>query len=164
MWLYLGPPWINSCQIWCVRVFHHVLLKYGHENDEMQKKKFDDVTLRYSMRAAPVNAAIKHCMPTRKLVMVLEPCKARFWHNDPVMTGYLLHRPRSDQKTIYFMARPNYTLLGPDQTEAIYHQPQTYKLVSNYNTHVRTPWNEVIKSYNIPVRGNNPWTCLVWQC
>ena len=32
-----------------VRVFHHVLLKYGHENDEMQKRKFDDVTLRYSI-------------------------------------------------------------------------------------------------------------------
>ena len=38
--------------------FHHVLLKYGHENAEMQKKKkkkkekkmkrkFDDVTLQY---------------------------------------------------------------------------------------------------------------------
>ena len=36
---YLGPPWTNSCQIWCVRVFHHVLLKYCHENAEMQKKK-----------------------------------------------------------------------------------------------------------------------------
>ena len=29
----------NSCQIWCARVFHHVLLKYGHEYAEMQKKK-----------------------------------------------------------------------------------------------------------------------------
>ena len=46
---YLGPPWTNSCQIWCVRVFHHVLLKYGHENAEMQKRKFDDVTLQYSI-------------------------------------------------------------------------------------------------------------------
>ena len=46
---YLGPPWTNSCQIWCVWVFHHVLLKYGHENAEMQKRKFDDVTLRYSI-------------------------------------------------------------------------------------------------------------------
>ena len=36
---YLGPPWTNSCQIWCVRVFHHVLLKYGHEHAEMQKRK-----------------------------------------------------------------------------------------------------------------------------
>ena len=35
---YLGPPWTNSCQIWCVRVFHHVLLKYGHENAEMQNE------------------------------------------------------------------------------------------------------------------------------
>ena len=50
MWPYLGPPWTNSCQIWCVRVFHHVLLKYGHENAEMQKRKFDDVTLQYSIR------------------------------------------------------------------------------------------------------------------
>ena len=24
---YLGPPWTDSCQIWCVRCFHHVLLK-----------------------------------------------------------------------------------------------------------------------------------------
>ena len=48
MWPYLRPPWTNSCQIWCVRVFHHVLLKYGHENTETQKtRKFDDVTLRY---------------------------------------------------------------------------------------------------------------------
>ena len=46
---YLGPPWTNSCQIWCVRVFHHVLLKYCHENAEMQKIKFDDVTLQSSI-------------------------------------------------------------------------------------------------------------------
>ena len=46
---YLGLPWTNSCQIWCVRVFHHVLLKYCHENAEMQKRKFDDVTLQYSI-------------------------------------------------------------------------------------------------------------------
>ena len=31
-----------------MRVFHHVLLKYCHENAEMQKRKFDDVTLQYS--------------------------------------------------------------------------------------------------------------------
>ena len=30
------PPWTDSCEIWCVRVFH-VLLKYGLENAEMQK-------------------------------------------------------------------------------------------------------------------------------
>ena len=36
--------------IWYVRVFHHVLLKYCHdENAEMHKRKFDDVTLQYSM-------------------------------------------------------------------------------------------------------------------
>ena len=46
---YLVPPWTNSCQIWCVRGFHHVLLKYCHENAEMQKRKFDDVTLQYSI-------------------------------------------------------------------------------------------------------------------
>ena len=46
---YLGLPWTNSCQIWCVRIFHHVLLKYCHENAEMQKWKFDDVTLQYSI-------------------------------------------------------------------------------------------------------------------
>ena len=49
MWPYLGPPWTNSCKIWCVRVFHHVLLKYGHENAETQKRKFDDVSLQYSI-------------------------------------------------------------------------------------------------------------------
>ena len=46
---YLGSPWTNSCQIWCVRIFHHVLLKYGHESAEMQKRKFDDVKLQYSI-------------------------------------------------------------------------------------------------------------------
>ena len=46
---YLGPPETNSCQIWYVRVFHHVLLKYCHENAEMQNRKFDDITLQYSM-------------------------------------------------------------------------------------------------------------------
>ena len=30
-------------------VFHHVLLKYGHETAEMQKRKLDDVTLWYSI-------------------------------------------------------------------------------------------------------------------
>ena len=29
----------------------NVLLKFGHENAEMQKRKFDDVTLRYSIAA-----------------------------------------------------------------------------------------------------------------
>ena len=35
--------------------FHHVLLKHGHENAEMQKKKrkFDDVTLQYSIGFGP---------------------------------------------------------------------------------------------------------------
>ena len=46
---YLGLPWTNSCQIWCVRVFHHALLKYGHENAEIQKRKFDVITLQYSI-------------------------------------------------------------------------------------------------------------------
>ena len=31
-----------------VRVFHHVLLKYGNENSEIRKRKFDDVALQYN--------------------------------------------------------------------------------------------------------------------
>ena len=31
MWPYLRPQWTNSCQIWCTRVFHHVLLKNAHK-------------------------------------------------------------------------------------------------------------------------------------
>ena len=31
-----------------------VLLKYGRENAEMQKLKFEDVTLRYSMSSGPI--------------------------------------------------------------------------------------------------------------
>ena len=42
-----------------MRVFHHVLLKYGHENAEMQKWQFDDVTLRYSMHNIRITAAYK---------------------------------------------------------------------------------------------------------
>ena len=45
---YLKPPWTNSCQILCVRVFHHVLLKYGHENAEMQKTKENLMTSHFS--------------------------------------------------------------------------------------------------------------------
>ena len=72
MWPYLRPPWTNSCQIWCVRVFHHVLLKYGHENAEMQKKKkkkkkkIHDVTLQYSI------GKLKHvciCLPRKMLTL-----------------------------------------------------------------------------------------------
>ena len=39
---------VNHCSC-CVRVFHHILVNYGHENAEMQKRKFDDVTLQYSI-------------------------------------------------------------------------------------------------------------------
>ena len=31
----------------CEGFFYHILLKYGDENAEMQKRKFDDVTLQY---------------------------------------------------------------------------------------------------------------------
>ena len=31
-----------------MRVFHHGLLNYCHENAEIQRRKFDDVTLKYS--------------------------------------------------------------------------------------------------------------------
>ena len=33
---YLGPPWTDSCQMWCVVVLHHALPKYeqNHENAE----------------------------------------------------------------------------------------------------------------------------------
>ena len=51
-----------------MRVFHHVLLKFGHENAEMQKRKFDDVTLRYS---------ITHLFLT--MLMVLIPSAAAIW-------------------------------------------------------------------------------------
>ena len=37
----------------CEGFFHHVLLKYCHENAEMQTRKFDDVTLQYSISAPP---------------------------------------------------------------------------------------------------------------
>ena len=49
--------------IWCVRVFHYVLLKYCHENAEMQKRKFDDVTLRYSILLGPGPARVLVCGP-----------------------------------------------------------------------------------------------------
>ena len=42
----------KPCQIWCVRVFYHVLLKHGYENaewNEKKKKNIDDVTLQYSI-------------------------------------------------------------------------------------------------------------------
>ena len=57
---YLGPPWTDSCKIWCVRVFHYVLLKCSHENAEMQKWKFDDVTLRNSIQ---LKFCSQYCYP-----------------------------------------------------------------------------------------------------
>ena len=34
--VFIGPPWTDSHQIWCVEVFHHALPKYekNHENAE----------------------------------------------------------------------------------------------------------------------------------
>ena len=43
-----GPHEPIHVKFGVLRVFHHVLLKYGNENAEMYKRKFDDVTLRYS--------------------------------------------------------------------------------------------------------------------
>ena len=34
--------------------FSYVLPKHGHENAEMQKRIFDDVTLQYSIQALPL--------------------------------------------------------------------------------------------------------------
>ena len=48
-------------------VFYHVLLKYGHENAEMQKRKFDDVTLQYSM-LEDSSAIILEKLGTRKCI------------------------------------------------------------------------------------------------
>ena len=49
MWHILGhyEPIYVKFGVW--GFFHHVLLKYCHENAEMQKTKFDDVTLQYSI-------------------------------------------------------------------------------------------------------------------
>ena len=40
MWPYLGPPRTDSCQIWCVEVFHHALPKYENKSMKMLKKYF----------------------------------------------------------------------------------------------------------------------------
>ena len=29
---FIRPLWTDSCKIWCVWVFHHIPLKYGHEH------------------------------------------------------------------------------------------------------------------------------------
>ena len=42
---YLRPSWTDSCQIWCVRLLHHVLLKYGNKMLKYKKSKFDEVRL-----------------------------------------------------------------------------------------------------------------------
>ena len=54
---YLGPPWTDSCQIWCMEVFHHALPKYEEKKimkmlkckKKKKKEKKDDVTLWYSI-------------------------------------------------------------------------------------------------------------------
>ena len=80
MQLYLWPPWTDSCKIWCVRVFHHrvfhhVILKNGHENAEMQKQKFDDVTLQYSIYPFSL-------VPTQVWISVSEHCLFSFSFRD----------------------------------------------------------------------------------
>ena len=43
---YLGPPWTDSCQIWCVEVFHHALPKYGKNHENAEKNiVYDVITL-----------------------------------------------------------------------------------------------------------------------
>ena len=42
-----------------MRVLHHVPLKYGHEHAEIHKRKFDDVTLLYSMEPVRYNSKKK---------------------------------------------------------------------------------------------------------
>ena len=37
--------------------FHHVLLKYCHENVEMQKRRFDDITLTNSVEVVSMTSA-----------------------------------------------------------------------------------------------------------
>ena len=87
---YLGPPWTNSRQIWCVRVFHHVLLKYGHENAKMQKRKFDDVTLRYSIGSdSDFKQAFIH--PKYDLLNIewhTQVKAYRKWHDMTISLGY----------------------------------------------------------------------------
>ena len=64
---YLGPPWKPIHVKFGVQgfFFYYVLLKYGHENAEMQKGKFDDITLQYSLASRNVhhnfayNASVK---------------------------------------------------------------------------------------------------------
>ena len=49
MWPYLRPTWTNSCQMVCEGFSSCSTEIYGHENAEMQKRKFDDVTLQNSI-------------------------------------------------------------------------------------------------------------------
>ena len=58
---YLGPPWTNSCQIWCVRVFIMCYWNIVMKMLKCKKRKFDDVTLQYSILVEDVNL---HICPT----------------------------------------------------------------------------------------------------
>ena len=62
--------WTNSCQIWCVRVLYHVLLKYDHENAGMQKTKFDDVTLQYIYRVCYLRVVLNGNVNVIKLFII----------------------------------------------------------------------------------------------
>ena len=43
------------CEGFSTSRVQHVLLKYGHENAEMQNRKFDDVTLQYCIKGKVQN-------------------------------------------------------------------------------------------------------------
>ena len=57
---YLGPPWTDSHQIWCVKVFHHALPKYGKNSWKCWKNIFDDVTHFGTLYHVPVHKGANH--------------------------------------------------------------------------------------------------------
>ena len=83
--------------------------------------------------------------------------------------------------------RPDYIFSGPDRTETVKHQPEIKKVssqtdpkilrygkyfvlrskksnqVSNYNKHVNMPFNKVITSNNVLIKGSNHSTSSVWE-
>ena len=70
--------------------FHHVLLNYGHENAEIQKRQFDDVTLTYFIRSK-----IPHLFIIRSL-------RSKTTNDTQQLTFYILLRANQRIQTFFF--------------------------------------------------------------
>ena len=68
-------PWTDSCQIWCVEIFHLALPKYEKKSWKCWKNIFDDVTLWCSivLKSINLNSCMWHISKEQLILFPLVP-------------------------------------------------------------------------------------------